>query len=391
MIPRFLYPALQRAAAHYPVVCLTGPRQSGKTTLVRALWPEKHYASLEDPDQFDFASTDPRGFLEQGGTGGIILDEAQRLPSLFNYLQGYADRAAPGAYILSGSNNFLLLQGISQSLAGRAGILHLMPLSGAELGEDHLEMDWESCAWTGFYPRVRAAGLPPDMFSRDYLATYAERDVRLIRNIQDLSAFRTFMKLCAGRSGQLLNLQSLAQDAGLAVNTIKEWLSLLEAAFLVFMVRPWNESFNKRLVKSPKLYWLDTSLLCHLLDVRSPADLAFHPLRGAVFENLLAAELWKAAHHRGENPRLWYWRDNHGIEVDLVQERDGHASLWEAKAGKTLAVDMFAGLETVGALAGIPSEHRLLVYGGNQGQSRTNAHVLSWRDALLLDQKPRQS
>lgn len=385
MIQRFLEPALRRAATHYPVVCLTGPRQSGKTTLVRELWPEKRYASLEDPDQFDFASSDPRGFLEQGADGGMILDEAQRLPMLFNYLQGYADRAGAGSYILSGSNNFLLMQGITQSLAGRAGILHLMPFSCAELGPDRLESDWETCAWTGFYPRVRASGLPADMFSRDYLATYVERDVRLVRNIQDFPSFKTFLQLCAGRSGQLLNIQSLAQDAGLAVNTVKEWLALLEAAFMVFMVRPWNESFNKRLVKSPKLYWLDTSLLCRLLDVRTPSDLAFHPLRGAVFENLLAADQWKAACHRGEDPRLWFWRDNHGVEVDLVQERDGVTKLWEAKAGKTLAGDMFAGLETVGSLAGIPAEHRLLVYGGSQAQARTNASVVPWRDAVLLD------
>jgi len=385
MIKRWMEPVLLRAAEHYPVVCLTGPRQSGKTTLVRGLWPDKRYVSLEDPDLHEFARTDPRGFLELGGQQGMILDEAQRLPTLFNYLQGYADRASPGGYILSGSNNFLLMQGISQSLAGRAAILHLLPLSGAELGAGSLGADWETCAWTGFYPRVRATRLPADMFSRDYLATYVERDVRLVRNIQDLSAFRTFLRLCAGRAAQLLNIQSLAQDAGLAVNTVKEWLTLLEAAFLVFMVRPWNESFNKRLVKSPKLYWLDTSLLCRLLDIRAPEDLAFHPLRGAVFENLVAAERWKAAQHRGEDPRLGFWRDNHGIEVDMVEERNGFTSLYEAKAGKTIAGDMFAGLDAVGSLAGIPPDRRILVYGGEEGQVRSNVRVMSWKDALALD------
>lgn len=385
MIKRFLETSLRKAAAHYPVVCLTGPRQSGKTTLVRSLWPDKRYTSLEDPDQLEFARSDPRGFLEQAGASGMILDEAQRLPSLFNYLQGYADRSAKGAYIVTGSNNFLLMEGISQSLAGRAAILHLLPFSAAELGAERLGDDWETCAYKGFYPRVRANGLPPDLFSRDYLATYAERDVRLVRNIQDQSTFRAFLKLCAGRAGQALNMQSLAQDAGVSVNTAKDWLGLLEAAFLVFMVRPWNESFNKRLVKSPKLYWLDTSLLCRLLDIRAPGDLAFHAARGAVFENLLMAERWKSAFHRGEEPSVWFWRDSNGVEVDLVDEHDRLVRLWEAKAGKTVASDMFAGLESVGTLAGIPSDRRFLVYGGEEAQNRTAARVLPWRKALVMD------
>lgn len=385
MIKRFLETSLREAAAHYPVICLTGPRQSGKTTLVRSLWADKRYASLEDPDQLEFARSDPRGFLEQAGDAGMILDEAQRLPPLFNYLQGYADRSGKGAYILTGSSNFLLMQGISQSLAGRAAILHLLPFSAAELGAGGLGNDWETCAYSGFYPRVRADGLPPDLFSRDYLATYVERDVRLVRNIQDQSAFRAFLQLCAGRAGQALNVQSLAQDAGVSVNTAKDWLGLLEAAFLIFMVRPWNESFNKRLVKSPKLYWMDTSLLCRLLDIRAPGDLAFHAARGAVFENLLMAERWKAGYHRGEEPRVWFWRDSNGVEVDLVDERDHNVRLWEAKAGKTVAGDMFAGLESVGTLAGVPADRRFLVYGGEVAQTRTVARVLPWREALAQD------
>ncbi|HOX91304.1 MAG TPA: ATP-binding protein [Spirochaetales bacterium] len=385
MIKRCLETPLRKAAAHYPVVCLSGPRQSGKTTLVQSIWPDKRYVSLEDPDQLEFASSDPRGFLEQAGDAGMILDEAQRLPPLFNYLQGYADRSAKGAYILTGSNNFLLMEGISQSLAGRAAILHLLPFCAAELGAGSLGDDWESCAYCGFYPRVRADGLPPDMFSRDYLATYVERDVRLVRNIQDQSAFRAFLKLCAGRAGQALNVQSMAHDAGISVNTAKDWLGLLEAAFLVFLVRPWNESFNKRLVKSPKLYWLDTGLLCRLLDIRAPGDLAFHAARGAVFENLLMAERWKAGWHRGEEPAVWFWRDNNGVEVDLVDERDRIVRLWEAKAGKTIAHDMFAGLESVGTLAGIPADRRFLVYGGQEAQTRRSARVLPWSTALVMD------
>jgi predicted AAA+ superfamily ATPase len=312
----------------------------------------------------------------------MIIDEAQRHPPLFNYLQSQADKAAPGTFLVSGSNNFLLINSVSQSLAGRAGILHLLPLSGEELGPRLDDPDWESAAFQGFYPRVRANGLPADLFAKDYLATYVERDVRLVRNIHNLAEFQRFLQLCAGRSGQLLNLVSLSQDAGISVNTVKDWLGLLEASFLIFFLRPWNESYNKRLVKSPKLYWHDTSLLCRLLDVRKADDLRFHPLRGAVFENLLVSDRYKRHSHAGESPRLWYWRDSGGIEIDLVEQQGARTLFWEAKAGQTVNNDFFKHIETVGELAGIPASQRIVCYGGDGDQQRSNARAVGWRQLL---------
>lgn len=390
IVPRFMEKALHEVASYYPVVTLTGPRQSGKTTLLRAVWPEKIYASLEDPDTIDFAQTDPRGFLLQGEKSGLVIDEVQRYPSLFNYLQSYADRSPPGRYILSGSSNFLLMEKIGQSLAGRTAVLSLLPFSAAELGRESLDSKWEDAAWRGFYPRVRCANLPSDLFARDYIATYIERDVRLVKNIGDLESFRRFVRLCAGRAGQILSLASLAGDAGVSVNTAKSWLSLLQAAWLVFLLPAWYRNPNKRVVKSPKLYWHDTSLLCYLLDVRKPEDLAFHPLRGAVFENLVIAERFKAASHHGRTPSLYFWRDGAGREVDLVENAENGGSdatssacAWECKSGMTVSSDFFRHLVFFGTEAGLPPERRILAYGGTEAQTRSDARVLGWQDALL--------
>lgn len=382
MIRRHLEAALLEAASQYPVVTLTGPRQSGKTTLVQMLWPEKHYASLEDPDVLEFATEDPRGFLEQSARTGLIIDEAQRHPSLFRYLQGYADRAEAGRYILSGSNNFLLMEKIGQSLAGRTAVLRLLPFSGAELGAEALGSRWEEAAWRGFYPRVCAGGLQADRFASDYLATYVERDVRLIKNIADLSTFRGFLALCAGRAGQLMNVTALAGDAGIAVNTVKAWLSILEASWLLFRLPPWHANLTTRTVKSPKFYWHDTSLLCRLLGIHSPEDLSFHPLRGAVFENLIIADRFKVASHRGQEPVMHFWRDSEGKEVDLVEGTGEARLVWECKSGSTLAQEFFRQLEFFGNQTGIPQSRRILVYGGLEASTRSAARACGWRDVL---------
>ncbi|MDP3177728.1 MAG: ATP-binding protein [Spirochaetaceae bacterium] len=382
MIPRLLESALRKAAEYYPVLTVTGPRQSGKTTLVQAVWPEKAYASLEDPDVLDFAREDPRAFLEQGGEAGLIVDEAQRDPALFNYLQGYADRSKPGRFVISGSNNFLLMEKISQSLAGRTAVLVLMPFSGEEIGAEALGSSWEEAAWRGFYPRVRSGGLPADTFAKDYVATYVERDLRLVKNVSDLSAFRGFLELCAGRAGQLVNLSALGADAGIAVNTTKEWLSLLETSWLVMRLQPWHENLSKRIVKSPKLYWFDTSLLCHLLGIRKPEDLRYHPQRGAIFENLIVAERYKAASHRGLAPKLHFWRDSNGKEVDLIEGLGADRLIWECKAGASLAQEFFRGLEFFGTETGIPAERRILAYGGREPSTRSAGRAVGWRQAL---------
>ena len=385
MVSRILADSLLKAGAHYPIVSLTGPRQSGKTTLIRSLWPEKTYASLEDPDILDYAREDPRRFLEQGTDSGLIIDEAQRLPVLFGYLQGYADRSPHGRYVLSGSNNFLLMEKITQTLAGRTAVLHLMPFSAREIGSDHLTSTWEEEAFAGFYPRVRAESLPPAMFAKDYLATYVERDVRLVRNISDVDSFRRFLHLCAGRTGQLLNLTALSGDTGIAVNTVKDWLSVLQASWTVFLLRPWHRNFNKRVVKSPKIYWHDTSLLCSLLGIQDHEALQSHPFRGAVFENLIIAERYKAATHAGRSPDLYFWRDSAGKEVDIVESPGTNQVVWECKSGLTVNSDFFRNLGYFGNLASIPPERRILAYGGSEAQDRSAARVLGWKDAVLFD------
>lgn len=382
MISRLLEAAIRESSTYYPIVTITGPRQSGKTTLIRRIWPDKTYCSLEDPDTLDFATADPRAFLEQGGDRGLIIDEAQRQPQLFRYLQGYADRSEPGRYVLSGSNNFLLMEKIGQSLAGRTAVLTLLPLSGEELGRERLPSSWEELAWQGFYPRIQSSGMPADIFARDYLATYVERDVRLVKNIGDLSAFRRFLRLCAGRAGQLISMSGLAADAGISVNTAKSWLSLLEAAWLVTLLSPWYDNLSKRIVKSPKLYWYDTGLLCHLLDIRKPEDLSFHPLRGAVFENLIVAERYKAAANRGREPELYFWRDSAGREVDLIEGAGAEKIIWECKSGATIGSDFFKHLEFFGDAAEVPPSRRKLVYGGRESIKRSNAQVLGWRDLV---------
>lgn len=382
-VPRLLSAYLQQSSMHYPVVTVTGPRQSGKTTLITALWPEKRYTSLEDPDTLDFARSDPRAFLEHQGAPGLIIDEAQRLPELFSYLQGYADRSDPGRYVLSGSSNFLLMERIGQSLAGRTAVATLLPFSAAELGSAALPASWEELAFRGFFPRVARGGLPVDMFARDYLATYVERDVRMVRNIGDLSSFTSFVRLCAGRAGQLLNLSSLAADAGIAFNTAKVWLGLLQASWIVFLLQPWHANLSKRLVKSPKLYWHDTGLLCGALGIRDAQDLRMHAMRGPLFENLVISERYKAACHSGRAPDLYFWRDSAGREVDLVEPGPEGKRIWECKAGSTFTSEFLRHLEFFGEADGISPERRLAAYGGAPSKTWSSGTALSWSDAVM--------
>ena len=382
MIKRILEGALLAAASNYPVVTLTGPRQSGKTTTVRALWPEKTYLSLEDPDVLAFAIDDPRGFLERGGEQGLIIDEAQRHPPLFNYLQGYADRSPPGRYVLSGSNNFLLMEKISQSLAGRTAVLVLLPFSAAEIAEQTRNSTWEESAWSGFYPRVRTGGLAADVFARDYITTYVERDVHTVKNIGDASVFRRFVRLCAGRAGQLLNVSSLASDAGIAVGTAKAWLALLETAWLVTLLQPWHENLNKRVVRSPKLYWYDTSLLCSLLDIRKPDDLAFHPLKGASSRISSSPSASRLPAIAGGSRNCIFGETARGAKSISSRVRAIPVGSWNARRvhGRERLVQAS---RIFGAATGIEAENRLLVYGGEESYSRSGARVLGWREAAL--------
>ena len=397
MIARHLRSALRAAARDAPVVTLTGPRQSGKTTLARTAFPRHDYASLEDPDLRTFALEDPRGFLDQY-RHGVVIDEAQRAPDLFSYVQTLVDRDdRPGRFVLSGSQNFLLLRSISQTLAGRCAILHLLPFSFTELASLPAvdvsglgrriprrrrvpEADLPDTLFRGFYPRIHDKKLDARRWLRDYHQTYVERDVRELVNVGDLEAFRLFVRLCAGRNGQLLNLSGLASDAGVTHTTARRWLSILEASFLVVRLRPHHRNFNKRLVKSPKLYFLDTGLLCYLLGIGSPAELRLHAARGNVFESFVLSELLKARLHRGDEAALYFWRDAAGHEIDFVIADGEKLTPVEVKSGQTVAGDFFAGLRFWRTLAGDPAAPAALVYGGDRSFRREGFTVYRWSD-----------
>jgi len=396
MIPRTLGKRLKELAGPYPVVFLTGPRQSGKTTLARNTFPGFEYRSLENLQTREEAIEDPLGFLGlfEGG-GGVILDEVQRAPDLFSYLQGFVDEDRGGPFVLTGSQQFLLSEKISQSLAGRAAVLELMPFSMAELegrkprGPEEIlrgrgkrkaqtgpELD--EALFTGFFPRIHDKGLAPRTWLDGYVRTYVERDVRTVSGVGDLDAFSRFLGLCAGRAGALVNTSGLGSDAGVSHVTAKRWLSILRASYIVDFLVPHHRNFNKRLVRSPKLYFVDTGLLCYLLGIRSPADLRDHPLRGPIFENYVVAEFRKLFLHGGESPPLFFWRDSHGREVDLLIDLGKRRIPVEVKSGRTVASDFFRGLDFYTGLSG--DEGGMLVYGGDESYQRKNHAVRSWRE-----------
>jgi predicted AAA+ superfamily ATPase len=378
-IPRNAESRLQHFASGYPVVVVTGPRQSGKSTLVRHAFPEHRYVSLEDLDQREFADTDPRGFLNQFSEGAI-LDEVQRCPALFSYLQTRVDeRQQPGEFILTGSQQFGLLSGITQSLAGRAALLTLLPMTYDELQRaDKVSRNLDKILFDGAFPSIFDRGLEPHPWHGNYVRTYLERDVRQLIKVQDLGTFQRFLKLCAGRTGQLLNLSSLANDCGITHNTVKSWVSVLEASYIVHLLPPHHQNFSKRLVKTPKLYFLDTGLATWLLGIQNSEQLATHVQRGALFESWVISELLKARYNEGETSNLYFWRDRSGHEVDLLIDHGTHLSPLEIKSGQTINKDYFKGLEFLKKLAGETAGKAWLVYGGDSRQIRSDVSVLPW-------------
>ena len=380
MLDRHLAPVLLRLAGAFPIVAVTGPRQSGKTTLVRAVFAAKPYVSLEDPAERAFAAEDPRGFLGRFADGAIF-DEAQRWPDLFSYLQGLVDAdRRPGRFVLTGSQQFGLMSGVTQSLAGRVGMTRLLPLALAEVApDDRTGVDLDAAMLKGGYPSLHVQPVTPADWFASYVATYVERDVRQLLKVQDLSAFQRFLRLCAGRTGQLLNATALAGEAGVSHSTARAWLSVLEASDLVHLLPPYHRNFGKRLVKSPKLYFVDVGLACWLLGVRSTEVLALHPLRGALFETLVVGEFLKARHNRGLPPELYFWRDNNGLEADLLFERDGRLQPVEIKSGRTVTADYLRAAHKSARIAGEDADAPWLVYGGNESYERSGVRVISWR------------
>jgi uncharacterized protein len=380
LIERLLAPILQQRAQQYPLVGVIGPRQSGKTTLVRQVFADKPYVSLEDLDVNAYARDDPRGFLANYPQGAI-LDEVQKAPDLFSYLQTRVDNHnVSGEFILTGSQHFLLLEKISQSLAGRISLLTLLPFGMQELRKFHSVTGYQSLLFNGAYPRIYDKNIEPSVWYADYIRTYIERDIRQLKNVQDLAAFHRFIKLCAGRVGQILNLSALANDCGITHNTAKSWISLLETSFIIFLLKPYHNNFGKQLIKSPKLYFYDTGLACNLLDIETPQQLDSHYLRGSLFENLIIAELIKDKFNQGKQAHLFYWRDKQGHEIDCLIKQADQLYALEIKSGKTIAEDFFAGLYYWHELTNIPLIQSYLVYGGDQSQMRKGIRVLPWYD-----------
>ena len=385
MFKRKLQQKMLSLADKFQVITLTGPRQSGKTTLVQATFPNLPYVSLEEPDIRQIALTDPRGFLANY-TEGAVLDEVQHAPELFSYIQSLVDGDRNIKFVLTGSSNFLLMEKISQTLAGRTAILHLLPFSIAELKPNIPAFErYESLIYKGQYPRIYDRDIAPRDFYPSYIQTYVEKDVRLMKNIGNINTFIRFVQLCAGRTGQLVNYAGLASDAGISPNTAKAWLSILESSYIVYQLAPYHRNFNKRIVKSSKLYFYDTGLACSLLGIRDEEQVALHYMKGALFENLVINEFIKASIHRGEQPKTYFWQDNQGKEIDCLLVDGEKALPIEIKAGKTMSNSYFTNLQYWRKLAGAPDDYGHVVYGGEQTLKTSYGQFTSWRDLETLE------
>lgn len=381
MIHRNVKIAIENLLEGFPIVTLTGPRQSGKTTLAKTVFENHAYASLEEPDLRQAANEDPRSFLARF-PDGAVLDEVQRCPELLSYLQTLVDKdGRMGLFILTGSQQFGLISGITQSLAGRTAFVELLPFSVLELAvANKLPTDIDTMMLTGCYPPIYDRGLAPAAWHSAYVTAYVERDVRQMLKIQDLETFQRFVRSCAGRTGQLLNLSSLSIECGITHNTAKSWISVMEASYLVFLLRPHHINFNKRMVKMPKLYFYDAGLVSWLLGIRTSEQMITHPLRGSIFETFIISELIKSRLNQGEKPAFSFWRDSNGNEIDLVIEQETRLIPVEIKSGRTLTHESFAGLQKWCTLAKKKAGAPALIYAGDESYQHKGIHVIGWRE-----------
>lgn len=379
MIKRKLTPFIKKAAQQYPVVTVTGPRQSGKTTLCKTSFPNHGYVSLENPENRAFALEDPKGFLRQY-TAPIILDEIQNTPDIVSYIQGIVDETKEnGRYILTGSQNFALTHTVTQSLAGRTAVFKLLPFTISEISDQLKSKSLDDILLTGFYPRIHDQNLEPQQALSFYVETYLERDIRSLSYIKDLALFQKFLKICAGRCGQLLNLSSIGNEIGISHTTAREWLSLLEASYIVFLLQPYHKNYNKRITKAPKLYFYDVGLAAYLLGIKTAEQMERDPLRGNLFENLVIAEVTKEAYHQGELPQVAFFRDKHGNEIDLIIEhREGLVAI-EIKSAETISSSFFKGLNYFEKLSEGDLFKRCLIYGGQANIRRSRTEIMSVR------------
>ena len=381
IIPRQITAAITSLLPKYPILAITGPRQSGKTTLLKEAFPTYRYVSLENPDNRAYAADDPVGFLKTYDNQ-VIFDEVQRTPALFSYLQTTVDDSGQrGQFILSGSQNFHLIERITQSLAGRVALFKLLPFDTSELKPEGLLKDWKSMMMQGFYPAVYDRELDPSIFYANYLQTYIDRDVATLTNVQDMRRFRNFIGLCATRNAQLLNLSNLANECGISQPTAKSWLSILESSYVIFLLQPYYENFSKRIVKTPKLYFYDVGLVAFLLGLRSSDGLNDQTPIGSLFENLVVADIIKKNHHSYQLQDYWFWRDANGHEVDLLTNRAGGFDIFEIKATQTILPKLFQGMDYFASITAGKTKTKTLIYGGEENQDRTKYAVRTW-DAL---------
>ncbi|MFH1831562.1 MAG: ATP-binding protein [bacterium] len=397
--------ATLREYTRFPVVAILGPRQSGKTTLAIKTFKNYQYTSLEDSKTREIAEEDPEKFLRlHENEHGIIIDEFQNVPKILSYIQLEVDKKKrPGYFVLTGSQNFLMNQAISQSLAGRVGILTLLPLSMSEMSENNLihektssnnttpegkTTSVDNVIFNGFYPRIYSESFPPTQLYPSYIQTYVERDVRQLSNVGDLNTFKKFVKLCAGRVGQLLNLSELANACGMSMPTMQRWISILEASYIIFLLQPYANNFSRRIIRHPKIYFYDTGLLCNLLDIESPDRLTIDRSHGSIFENFIIADLYKQYFNFGKQPPIYFWRDKNGaIEVDCIVDEGRKLFPIEIKSGESVALDFFTNLKKWNALAhaaAIPLGKSYIIYGGDKSQGWEDWATIGWKDIGLL-------